>query len=278
MKAFDEAGIPYRAVVEPQEADEYARYIPRDRLVVTPHRDEGVTVTRNFIWDLAAEEGHDRYWSFDDNIGGLFRFHYNLKTPMADGTALAVIEDFVERYNNVPIAGMNYFMFASRKVGNQPAFYLNTRVYSNMLIETDVRYPDTGKPVRFVTFFNEDTDICLRVLKAGYCTFLVNAFLIDKAHTMTMKGGNTEYYEATERRKEFVEELRREHPDLVELTEKWGRWHHHVDYSGFRQQPVLREGVEIPDGNNEYGLVLQERTTEGEWRTIEDPSTWDQER
>lgn len=39
---------------------------------------------------------------------------------------------------------------------------------------------------------NEDTDLSFRALKDGYCTILFNAFLCDKAQTMTMKGGNTD--------------------------------------------------------------------------------------
>lgn len=266
IRTFDEIGVPYRIVVEPQEADLYARYVDRDRIVVTPHRDEGLTVTRNFIWDLAESEGHRRFWTFDDNIKGLFRFNRNLKTPAADGTIIRVIEDWTDRYQNVAIAGMNYFMFASRKVGNQPPLYLNTRVYSNMLIETALREPDTGEPIRNELFYNDDTDLCLRVLKAGFVTALFNAFLIGKETTMAHKGGMTDYYEETNDRLEFVEELKAAHPEVVTITKKWGRWHHHVDYSPFaRNKPIFRPDVEVPDGTDDYGMVLEQEVGGGRW-------------
>jgi hypothetical protein len=81
---------------------------------------------------------------------------------------------------------------------------------------------------------------------------------------MTVAGGMTDYYEQTNKRLEFVEELQRAHPDVVRLTEKWGRWHHHVDYSGFRQQLRRREGIEILKAVNDFGMVLEERVN-GEW-------------
>lgn len=254
---FDRLEVPYTAFVEPQEFDAYAQHVAVDRLHALPHRDKGLTVTRNYIWDYAAACGHEWFWTFDDNIDGLFRFNRNLKTPCADATVMAVIEDFAQRYDNLAICGMNYFMFVKRKYVIPP-YILNTRIYSNMLIRT-FALDRNGQPFRNVTFYNDDTDLCLRVLKAGWTTVLFNAFLINKATTMTVGGGMTDYYEKTDRRREFVEELRAAHPDIVQLTEKWGRWHHHVDYSGFRQQLRRRPDVVIPDAPNEFGMVLEER-------------------
>jgi hypothetical protein len=132
-----------------------------------------------------------------------------------------------------------------------------------MLIRTDVR-DRNGSPYRNVTFYNDDTDLCLRVLMDGWTTVLFNAFLINKKATMTVAGGMTDYYEKTDKRREFAEELQRAHPDIVRVTEKWGRWHHQVDYSRFRQQLHRREGVEIPRQVNNFGMQLQERV-DGKW-------------
>jgi hypothetical protein len=257
IKTFDKIGVPYTIFVEEQEYDAYAEHVDPSRIHVLPHRDKGLTFTRNYIWDFAEGEGYERFWTFDDNIDGLYRLNRNIKTPVSDGTIMRVIEEFASRYTNLPICGMNYFMFASRKTV-MPPFYLNTRIYSNMLIETNAPNRD-GEPFRNVTYFNDDTDLCLRVLKDGYCTVLFNAFLIMKQTTMTVKGGMTEYYEATDNRREFAEELQRAHPDVTTITEKWGRVHHHVDYRGFKQQLVRRDDGEIPDRVNNFGMVLEER-------------------
>lgn len=266
IKMFDKIGVPYTIFVEAQEFDAYAAHVPKERIHVLPHAGKGLTVTRNYIWDYARDQGHEWFWTFDDNIDGLFRFNNNLKTPCGDGTIMAVIEDFAQRYSNTAVVGMNYFMFVKRKY-IIPPYILNTRIYSNMLIRTNALDKD-GAPFRNVTFYNDDTDLCLRILKAGYCTVLFNAFLIYKMTTMTVGGGMTDYYEQTNRRREFAEELIRAHPDCVQLTEKWGRYHHHVDYSRFKQQLVRRPEVSVPFGVNNFGMVLQERNGE-KWEPVE---------
>lgn len=257
IRMFDELGIPYTIFVEPQEYDAYVKHVDHKKICILPHSNKGLTITRNYIWDYAAEREYEWFWTFDDNISGLYRFNHNLKTPCADATVLAVVEDFASRYENLAITGLNYFMFVKRKYVIPP-YILNTRIYSNMLIKTFAK-DKTGKPFRNVTFFNDDTDLCLRVLKNNWCTLLFNAFLIYKQTTMTTKGGMTDYYNTTNKRLEFVEELQNAHPDVVQLTEKWGRWHHHVDYSGFKQQLCRRQDIDIPNQINNFGMVLQER-------------------
>ena len=69
-----------------------------------------------------------------------------------------------------------------------------------MLIKTDIK-DYKGNPYRNEGFFNDDTDLCLRILKDGYCTILFNAFLIEKSVTMTVKGGLTPYYQGDGRYK-----------------------------------------------------------------------------
>jgi len=258
IKAFEEIRVPYTAVIEEQEYDNYAAVVDPKKILVLPHRDKGLTVTRNWIWDYAYKKGYERFWTFDDNIHGLYRLNRNMKLKVGTGTVLKIIEDFTERYTNVPISGMNYFMFASRKSKNPP-YYLNTRVYSNMLIKTDVKDPN-GEFFRNVTFYNDDTDLCLRILKAGFCTILFNAFLIYKATTMTMKGGMTEYYKSDEceGRKKFAQELVDAHPDVARITWKFGRWHHQVNYKPFKNNKlILRDDLKIPEGVNNYGLILK---------------------
>lgn len=76
----------------------------------------------------------------------------------------------------------------------------------------------------------------------------------------------TEYYKKTDKRLEFVRELQESHPDVVSLTEKWGRYHHHVNYSVFKQQLRRKDDAVIPKGVNNFGMVLQERCGE-EWIT-----------
>ena len=259
--------ISHTLVVEPQEYDRYAAVIDqRAKLLVTPHRDEGVVVTRNFIWEYAKSLGVKKYWTMDDNIQGFYRLWRNTKFPFGDGTFLRCMEDFAARYENIPIVGMQYEFFAPRR-NIFPALNFNLRVYSNMLIETDVTDP-RGKPYRWEGLYNEDTDLCLRMFKDGLCTVLFNAFLANKIATMRVSGGNMPNYQPDESLKKeddgrwkMAEELRKKHPDVTTITRKWGRWQHHVDYSRFKNnKPILHAGVTVPDGTDNYGMKLKKKS------------------
>lgn len=256
MKALDKIGVDYTVVVEPQEADRYAKAVGAERLLVMPHSDKGLAFTRNWIWDYARDHGYPRFWTIDDNIGGFYRFNRNLKVPVTDGAILRAAEDFAERYTNVPIAGLNYFMFAPRKAGHRiNPFDVNKRVYSNMLIRTNYLDPH-GYPYRNETFYNDDTDLCLRVLKDGNCTILFNAFLVEKKTTMTVRGGMTPHYQE-EGRWNMAEELRRAHPDVTTITRKWGRWQHQVNYRPFKANKLRRrKDLDVEDGVDNYGMKL----------------------
>ena len=254
IKAFERLGIPYTAFIEPQEFDQYAAVIDPRRLHVLPHSNEGLVVTRNYIWDYALSLGVPRFWTFDDNIRDFYRLNQNIKWRVTSGVFLAAIEDFADRYANLIVAGMAYEMFVPRRSKVPPVLF-NTRVYSNMLIETDAR-DRNGKPYRNEGFYNDDTDLCLRILKDGNCTAQFNAFLADKVRTMVVKGGMTPHYQGDGRYR-MAEELRRKHPDVVKITRKWGRWQHQVDYRPFKRNKLIkREGVVIPDEPNEYGMKL----------------------
>jgi hypothetical protein len=172
-----------------------------------------------------------------------------MKYHLTSGTFLRVIEDFVRRYENIAISGMQYAMFTPTML-KFPPMILNTRVYSNMLIKTDIPYRNRG-------VYNDDTDLCLRVLKDGWCTIEFYAFLAAKLATMNVAGGNTPIYEGDGRLK-MAQELYANHPDVVRIHWRWGRWQHLVDYRPFRNnRPILRPDAVIPDEPNDYGMILR---------------------
>lgn len=256
IKALERLNIPYTAVIEKQEYTQYSEIVKKGRILVLPHQNQGLTVTRNWIWDYAKNELKTPYfWTMDDNIRDFYRLHQNIKYRVTSGTFLKVLEDFAKRYENLYISGMSYEMFVPRKKKCPPIVF-NTRIYSNMLIKTDI-------PYRNVTFYNDDTDLCLRVLKDGHCTAQFNVFLADKIATMQVKGGMTDYYEKTNKRLEFAQELQRAHPDVVRIVWKFNRWHHQVNYRPFKGNKLIKkEGVIIPDSPNEYGMKLVKVITE----------------
>ena len=185
VRELSEMNVPFLLVVEPQEAEQYRSRWPEATILITPFSNLGFgsIPVRNFVWDHSIKEGHKKHWILDDNIEGFHRLNRNMKPKVMDGTIFKCCEDFVQRFENVGISGMNYYGFCKAN-DSVPPFYLNTRVYSCLLIKNDL-------PFRWRGTYNEDTDLCLRVLKSGLCTILFNAFLVGKVTTMRMRGGNT---------------------------------------------------------------------------------------
>lgn len=228
-------GIPHKVVVEPDEYENYASVIGPERVLKLPFGNlgQGSTPARNWILEHSISQGHKRHWILDDNIGGFgYQKGGRRINTRTNGDMFRECEDFVDRYNNIKLAGMRY-RFHHNYV--KSPYYLNTRVYSCILVDNSIEHRWRGK-------FNEDTDLSLRVLKDGDCTMLFIWCYCNKAASMSMKGGNTEsLYKKTNNRLEFAESLREQHPDVVAIVKRYGRWHHKVNYKPFRKNILTRD-------------------------------------
>ena len=65
---------------------------------------------------------------FDDNIEAIERFNNNMKIKCTTPTPFYICEEFVLRYENIAISGMNYALFCPHTEA-RPPIRLNTRVY-----------------------------------------------------------------------------------------------------------------------------------------------------
>ena len=254
-RALEAMRVPYHIVIEPQEYEQYAAVIDPAKIYVLPFSNLGLgsIPARNWVWEHSISIGAERHWILDDNIAWFARLHENKKIKVDSGVCFRVVEDFVNRYVNIAMAGLQYEMFVPA-IKKWPPYLLNTRIYSCILLRNDLPYRWRGR-------YNEDTDLSLRILKDGWCTFLLQVFVAKKMATMTMKGGNTEeLYKLNgqaDGRLLMAQSLQQQHPDVVKITRKWGRWQHQVDYRPFKKNKLIRKpGVEIPQGVNNYGMRL----------------------
>jgi hypothetical protein len=218
--------VPFRAVVVPAERDQYATVVGEDRLLVLPSDDYVLKDARNFIRDHAVDAGYTRHWQLDDNIYGIRRFDGVRRVPCETGVGLRVCEDFTDRYRNVALSGLNYDTFV-RPLDTKKPFYLNCHVYSCTLI-------NHAAPIRWRLVYNDDTDICLQALAAGWTTLLLNAFMAKKVETMTTRGGNTDDLYGGDGRLVMARALERAWPGVVKTTRRFGRPQHYVDWTKFK--------------------------------------------
>ena len=257
--------VPHYIVIEPQDLESYTEALQKFNLkdyatlLVLPFSNLGLGSypARNWLWDHSKENGFKRHWCIDDNITDFYRLNENQRIRVESGVIFKMAEDFVDRYQNVPVAGFNYRFFVAPSQ-KYPPYYLNTKVYSCILIENDC-------PYRWRLKYNEDVDLCLQVLKAGLCTIQFNAFLSGKAATQTVGGGNTtELYGKQGNQKDPTGTLAKSqmlvdhHPDVASVVWRYGRVHHFVDYRPFKKNKLKYvDNFAPPKGINNYGLVLK---------------------
>ncbi len=225
--------VPFKLVVEPQEFDDYARYFDKDIILTLPFSNLGLgsIPARNWVWQHAKATGAERHWIWDDNIRDMLYFHKGTRYLCSSILGILEVEKFTDRYENIAISGMNYESFTFSAT---TPFIRNCRVYSNLLIHNDLPFEWRGR-------YNEDTDLSLQVLVAGWATVLLNVYMIRKARTMTMKGGNTDQLYAGDGRLEMARSLERAWPYVVETKRKFLRPQHHVK-KAWRQfdTPLIR--------------------------------------
>ena len=258
-KVLDGMGVSYHFFVEETEGDKYIERFGKDKVIVMPFHDlgQGSIPARNFIWDWAKQNGFKRHWTVDDNISCFIRCTSNRRLIVRGGGFFKAMEDFIDRYDNIAMAGPHHQGFVMDRNPNLKPFIVNSRVYSCILLDTTLPYRWRGR-------YNEDTDLSLRLLKDNYCTLLFTALCMNKGTTVgckdakPMKGGNTDnVYIDNDYRLKFAKSLEEQHPDIVKVVWKFNRWHHQVDYSGFKKNKLrLKPGITPIKVNNEYGMQL----------------------
>lgn len=264
-KALEKMQVPYYIVIEKSDYKDYSAVIDKKKILILPEKylDEyevldnlgrnkstGPGAARNFVWKHSKENGFAYHWVMDDNINRFCRYNNNQIHTAETGSVFLAMEDFVERYENVAMAGPNYFMFIARK-HKYPPFVKNTRIYSCNLIKNNVPFKWRGR-------YNEDTILSLDMLKAGYCTIQFNAMLQEKVTTQVLRGGNSEEFydkEGTLPKSQMQVDV---HPDVSKLTFRFGRIHHHVDYTPFKKTKLIKkQNITIKKDVDNYGMELK---------------------
>jgi hypothetical protein len=252
---FEEDGVPYSLVVEPQEEDAYRSAFPDASILVLPFSDlgKGSIPARNWIWEHALEAGAARHWNIDDNIREVRRLYKGKRIPANSGVGLRVCEDFTDRYTNIGISGLAYQMFVLDTA--EVPFRLNCHVYSCSLIRNDLPYRWRGR-------YNEDTDLCLQVLAGGLCTVTINTFMVNKMATMTMKGGNSSELYSDDGRLRMARSLERAWPYVAKTSRRFKRPQHVIrdNWSLFRTPLQRRTDIDWENlpRVDEYGLEIKQ--------------------
>lgn len=274
-RALSKMKQPHYIAIEPHNYQAYEKALDHFKirdyvtLLTLPFENhgDGPGRARNWCWDHSIHLGAERHWVFDDNIMNFMKLHKNRRYITTSSSLFRAAEDFVDRFENVPVSGLQYRMFIAPN-DKYPPFTINTRIFSSLLIHNKCKFRWRGR-------YSEDVDLSLRVLKDGDCTIQFNFLLQDKIATQKIKGGNTEefYHKESLISKEEFERghynptgtinkskmIVDMHPDVCKMVWKYGRVHHYCDFSPFKKNKLIyKPGVEesLKNTNNEYGVKL----------------------
>lgn len=236
-KIFLNSNIDFLVAVEPQEYEKYCNNIGEKHVLKLPFSNLGMGSfpARNFCWEHSIQNGFEKHFIFDDNIRSFARFNNGQREFYFDPLeSILSLQNFTDRFLNVGISGYNYSYFITKQT--KKAFFMNTHVYSGMLIKNDI-------PLRWRLKYNEDVDLCLQALTKKYCTILLNTVLIAKTSTAAkMKGGNQdELYKNNDPMKKALKacSLQKVWPQYVKVAYRFGRPHHVVNWRKHFKHPLI---------------------------------------
>jgi len=267
-------GVPFYLVVEKEEFEAYSKEYGAKSgvtMLVLPESNQGIVYLRNWIKDHAMTLGVERHWQLDDNIRHFGRRWHGKRIRCDAGIALKVCEDFTDRYENIGVSGLNYYMFVPDRTHINP-IQINCHVYSCNLYRSDA--------FRFRGHNNEDTDYCLQVIASGECTVLLNTFLIQKIKTMLVPGGNTAQNYQGDGRLNMARVLERRWPGVVSVERRFQRPQHVIgkQWMNFDTPLKLKPGIDLANlPPEEYGMELKAVDKVRSPRVRDYVDAWDKE-
>lgn len=235
--------VDYKIVVEPQEADEYAKSISKNKIIILPdeylNKNQGSIPVRNFVHHYNKKKEEKAYWILDDNIIDYIWVDNNERYKVRDTFAFKFVEDLMNNYDNVYLAGHQYKMF-SPPTDYRNNIQHNLRVFSSILIRTDIPTLNENGDI-WRGKYNEDVDLSLRILKLGLPTILSNVLTADKLQTGG-KGGNEEIYLEDDNHSGEAKSnsLLEHHEDCINIVKRYGRVHHKIKTELFENNKYIR--------------------------------------
>jgi len=254
---LESINVDYKIVVEPQEAEDYAKSISRSKIIILPdeylNKNQGSIPVRNFVHHYNIDKEETAYWILDDNINDYYWVDNNERYKVRDAFAFKFVEDLMNNYDNVYLAGHQYKMFCP-PTDYRNIVQHNARVFSSILIRTDIpSLNDEGDIWRGK--YNEDVDLSLRILKQGLPTILSIVLSADKERTGG-SGGNEEIYIEDDNHSGVTKSnsLLEHHADCIDIVQRYGRTHHKIKTEMFENNKYIRSSHFT---ENKYNIIYK---------------------
>ena len=184
-KLFDDYGIEYFYMVEPQD---YQNYYQRfgNKVINIGKDDAGIYFVRNFCIQWSKENGYDMHWQIDDDLRNFYYRPMNHFKGTRDreliNSPLEMIldmEDVAQRCVNYGAGCITHDGFAFSK---KKDIDINKMVYCFHLINNEIN-------ARYKPNTSEDIDFSIQVLMEGYVTMVFNKYSFTTPQSGKIKGG-----------------------------------------------------------------------------------------
>jgi hypothetical protein len=276
---LEDSKLPYYVVVEPFEEEKYKESLEKmkkkngvvyGKILVGErdyHKDgNGGIPVRNFVYSHSKNViGSKRHWILDDNIKEYERRNKFIKKTIYGGATFRVIEDYVDRYKNVAVAGHDYSSFSPPTSNAVPIAY--TKAFSSILISNEFKDMEVEPCKIWRGKYNEDLDLSIREWIAGRPVMLFRNITCNKLKTGVVKGGNqVDIYKDKDwsynKAIEIVKRYENLDKDLeVKMIENViGRAYHHSVKFLISREPILKQEFSQyknrAEGVNNYGMEL----------------------
>lgn len=239
-RLFNKFGIPVRIVVEPQDYAAYAAKWGAEQVLQLPENNRGLVFARNFCKDHSIAQGDAKHWQFDDDISAFRKVQGGCRVMCHPALALTFAEDLTDQYHQVALTSFDLMQFVQCNITaavQTPAFSVNRRCYTCFLVNHELKN-------RWRFRYNEDTDMTLQVLTAGWFTLLLHVFHVQAGPTnnggtkVKKKGGQMSVY-VNDGRLKMARELERVWPGVVKTKRRFGRPQHVINWRKF-VRPLIR--------------------------------------
>jgi ParB-like chromosome segregation protein Spo0J len=171
---------PFYIVVEPQDRNSYVQEFGPDYVLTMEENDRGIAYARNYCKDHSISQGDPYHWQIDDDLKNFLFRSDSKNTACAPREVLCPVEDYVDSYGNVGMAGLKHSLFAWSA---KKEIEFNKQVCTCGLFNNSV-------DAKWRDGVIEDTDYSMQVLSLGWCSVLFNRLLYDPPPASTNSGGN----------------------------------------------------------------------------------------
>src|SRR3990170_1839955 len=109
-RSLNRMKVPHYIIIEPQDKEPYEQALKNFNITFATlfNHGEGPGRARNWAWDHAISIDAKKHWVLDDNIADFYRLNKNQRIRVESGAIFKAAEEFIDRYENIPISGFQY--------------------------------------------------------------------------------------------------------------------------------------------------------------------------